>query len=99
MGRYGNSKQDFEVNQQLFGKAGSKFLSHTNDEAAVHVCAITVIEDAVLHATTSWNNFTDGTKHLKGDTNSVTIPAGITIYGEFDFVKLDSGSVLCYYAA
>ena len=98
MGRYGNSKQDFEVNQQLFGKAGSKFLN-TTDEIAARICAITVIEDAVLHATTVWNGFTDGTKHLKGDTNSVTIPAGITIYGEFDFVKLDSGSVLCYYAA
>ena len=98
MGRYGNSKQDFEVNQQLFGKAGSKFLNGT-DEIAVRVCAITVIEDAVLHADTVWNNFTDGSKHLKGETDSVTIPAGITIYGEFDFVKLDSGSVLCYYAA
>ena len=60
---------------------------------------VVVIEDAVLHATnTVWTNFTDGTKHLKGDTDPVTIPAGITIYGQFTAVGLDSGSVLCYHA-
>ncbi len=84
--------------EQSFGEAGSTFLNGT-DSVTKDICAITVIEDAVLHATnTVWTNFTDGTKHLKGETNSVTIPAGITIYGQFTAVGLDSGSVLCYHA-
>ena len=85
--------------EQAFGEAGATFLNGT-DTVTADICAITVIENAVLHATnTVWTDFTDGTKHLKGDTNSVTIPAGITIYGKFTKVGLDSGSVLCYHAA
>ena len=87
------------IDKQSFGQAGAKFLSGT-DSIVGDFCAFTVIEDAVLHATnTIWPEFTDGTKHLKGDTNSVTIPAGITIYGQFSKLGLDSGSILAYYAA
>jgi|TARA_A100001037_G_scaffold282506_1_gene287145 hypothetical protein len=87
------------IDKQSFGQAGAKFLSGT-DSLVGDFCAFTVIEDAVLHATnTIWPEFTDGTKNLKGNTNSVTIPAGITIYGQFSKLGLDSGSILAYYAA
>jgi len=86
------------TDKQSFGEAGATFLNGT-DSVTKDICAILVIEDVILHATnTVWANFTDGTKHLKGDTNSITIPAGITIYGQFSKVALDSGSALCYHA-
>ena len=87
------------IDKQTFGQAGATFLNGT-DSVTKDICAILVIEDAVLHATnTVWEEFTDGTKHLIGDTNSITIPNGITIVGQFSKVGLDSGSVLCYHAA
>jgi len=99
------------IDKQSFGQAGATFLNGTDTVAArwaaLHsgepvpeICAILVIEDAVLHATnTVWAEFTDGTKNLIGDTNSITIPNGVTIVGQFSAVGLDSGSVLCYHAA
>ena len=87
------------IDKQSFGQAGATFLNGT-DFIAKDICAILVIEDAVLHTTnTAWPEFTDGSKHLIGETDSITIPAGITIYGQFTKVGLDSGSVLCYHAA
>ena len=94
-----NQSQEYQINRQSFGQDGAQFLSHVDDICSKRVCAILVIEDAVLHANTIWKDFTDGTSHLKGDTASITIPAGVTIYGQFSQVRLDSGSVLCYLAA
>ena len=44
---------------------------------------------------------TNGKKLLRSDSaaDGVTVPAGITIYGQFTAVKLRSGTVLCYHAA
>ena len=38
-------------------------------------------------------------KSKEAFVNPTTWPAGITIYGQFTKVKLDSGAVLCYHAA
>ncbi len=31
-------------------------------------------------------------------TTSITFPKGVTIYGRWDFVELNSGTCVCYYA-
>tara|TARA_B100000131_G_scaffold108404_1_gene105274 strand:+ start:8317 stop:8634 length:318 start_codon:yes stop_codon:yes gene_type:complete len=100
------------IDKQSFGQAGATALSGTETVAArwaaLHsgetvpdICAIVALEDSVLHATnTVWPELTDSaTKNLIGDTSPITIPKGVTIYGQFTAVGLDSGSVLCYHAA
>ena len=96
------------IDKQSFGEAGATVLSGTETIAGRHgsdpppnICAILALEASVLHATeTKWPELKDsGTKNLRGDTSSISIPAGVTIYGQFTAVGLDSGTVLCYHAA
>ena len=88
------------IEKQSFGQAGATCLSGT-ESVVKEICAILALEDSVLHATnTAWPELTDSsTSNLIGDTSSVIIPAGVTIYGQFSKVGLDSGTVLCYHAA
>ena len=87
------------IDKQSFGQAGVTMRSGT-ESIEKDICAILIIEDAVLDSSgTIWDELTDtsvGGKALKG---GVTLPAGITIYGQFSKVTLDSGTVLCYHAA
>ena len=96
------------IEKQSFGQAGATCLSGTETVAARHspnaapeICAILALEDSVLHAdNTAWPELKDSaTKNLIGDTSPITIPAGVTIFGQFTKVGLDSGTVLCYHAA
>jgi hypothetical protein len=87
------------VEKQLFGQAGATFLTDT-DSVDREVCAILFLADSVLHATnTVWPEFTEGTRHLIGDSSTLTIPNGVTIVGQFTKVGLDSGAALCYHPA
>jgi len=88
------------IEKQSFGQAGATCLSGT-ENVTKDICAILALEDSVLHATnTAWPELTDSsTSNLIGNTSSVIIPAGVTIYGQFTKVGLDSGTVLCYHAA
>ena len=95
------------IDKQSFGQAGATCLSGTETVAARHspnvapeICAILALEDSVLDATnTAWLELKDSaTKTLIGDTSSVIILAGVTIYGQFTKVGLASGTVLCYHA-
>ena len=83
----------------IYGEAGATMRSGT-ESIEKDICAILVIEAAVLDATgTIWAELTDtgvGAKALKG---AVSLPAGITIYGQISKVTLDSGTVLCYHAS
>jgi len=87
------------IEKQSFGEAGATMRSGT-ESIEKDICAILIIEAAVLDASgTTWAELTDtgvSGKELKG---GVTLPAGITIYGQFSKVTLDSGTVLCYHAA
>ena len=96
------------IEKQSFGQAGATVLSGTETVAGrhasdppPHICAIQALEASVLHATnTVWPELVDSaTKNLIGETSSITIPAGTTIYGQFTAVGLDSGTVICYHAA
>lgn len=88
------------IDKQSFGEAGATFLSGT-EGVTKDICAITVIADAVFngHATTGtlWAELADSTASaFKG---IASIPAGVTIYGQFQQVKLTSGTVICYHSA
>ncbi len=84
-----------DIERQSFGEGGAVFLTDT-DSASGGFCAVLVVADAVFHENTTMSDFTDGTKNLFGTSSSVTVPAGITIYGSFSQVALDSGQVLAY---
>tara|TARA_R100000353_G_C6511862_1_gene196812 strand:- start:7972 stop:8253 length:282 start_codon:yes stop_codon:yes gene_type:complete len=88
------------IEKQSFGQAGATCLSGT-ESVVKDICAILALEDSVLHdSNTAWPELTDSsTKNLIGNTSSITIPAGVTIFGQFTKVGLDSGTVLCYHAA
>ena len=88
------------IDKQSFGQAGACLLTGT-EYTTREVCAILFLEDSVLSsAYTLWSEFDEGTaKNLYGETATITIPNGITIVGQFSRVGLDSGAVLCYYAA
>tara|TARA_B100000519_G_scaffold199463_1_gene210728 strand:+ start:892 stop:1146 length:255 start_codon:yes stop_codon:yes gene_type:complete len=79
------------IEKQSFGQAGATFESGTNSVGG-EFCAILVVEDAVF-TSLSW-------PELAGDAiTGVTIPAGVTIYGQINDFKLTSGKVLAYHAA
>ena len=87
------------IEKQSFGQAGATMLTDT-DSVDREVCAILFLADSVLHSTnTVWPEFTEGTRHLIGDSSTLTIPNGVTIVGQFTKVGLDSGAALCYHPA
>ena len=90
-----------EAQNAAMGQSGSVFI----DDTAIHTglfVAITAIEDSVVDAsdcTNIANTMVDG---LTGTTGAATmatdftIPAGLTIYGRFEFFSLTSGKVIAY---
>ena len=90
-----------EAQNAAMGQSGSVFI----DDAAIHTgtfAAITAIEDSVVDVsdcTNIANTMVDG---LTGTTGAATmatdftIPAGLTIYGRFEFFSLTSGKVIAY---
>tara|TARA_R100000995_G_scaffold76651_1_gene46370 strand:+ start:20 stop:346 length:327 start_codon:yes stop_codon:yes gene_type:complete len=103
------------IEKQSFGQAGATLLSGTEGVAkeicAITIIEDTIFDghdddtDGFADADHSkWPEFTDSSvaaKQLFRTTaaDGVTVPAGITIYGQFSSVKLRSGTVLCYHAA
>lgn len=60
--------------------------------------ALTALEDAVIdvdQCTTNINE-SDGASAIQIVANNITIPRGITIYGNFTSIELDSGTVIAY---
>jgi hypothetical protein len=102
------------IDKQSFGQAGATLLSGT-EGVVKEICAILIIEDTIFDGNdaspaggddfTKWPEFTDSSVAAKqlfrsgAASDGVTVPAGITIYGQFTQVKLRSGTVLCYHAA
>jgi len=110
--RINKSKKSEDLNFG-FGQYGSAFIADTNlRQTNDHdvIVAITIVTDAVFAATdkglisVSGDHFisSDGTSPSMLDRDSnviggVTLPAGMTIYGRFTGLQLDSGSVICYF--
>jgi len=90
-----------EAQNAAMGQAGSVFI----DDALIHTglfVAITAIEDSnvdVSECTNIANTMVDGVGGTTGATSMGTdflIPAGLTIYGRFEYFSLVDGKVIAY---
>ena len=90
-----------EAQNAALGQAGSVFI----DDNAVHTgpfVAIAAIEDSIIDASASTNianTMVDGVGGSTGATTmgtDFTLPAGMTIYGSFEYISLDDGAVIAY---
>ena len=63
--------------------------------------ALTALEDTVIDAAGGTTNITesDDSGSMQALTGTLTIPKGVTIYGNFAAVELDSGKMIGYAAA
>ena len=82
--------RDSAFNQQSFGAAGFKHITVTTDVTGLDVVAITILEEATVGA--------NGIVTSTGDdlASGTTIPAGLTIYGDFTSIHLSAGKVIAY---
>lgn len=88
------------VNQQTFGAAGFKHINNSLDHTGDFV-AITVLEEATVG---DYDNTGNGIITTTGDDlpNATKLPVGVTIYGDFTNITLDTtsgGRVIAYYRA
>ena len=90
-----------EAQNAALGQAGSVFIDDANIHTGTFV-AIAAIEDSVVDAsdcTNIENTMVDGASGTAGAstmTTDFTIPAGMTIYGSFEYFSLASGKVIAY---
>ena len=60
--------------------------------------AITALATAVIDVSQCDVQVLENASGTIGDvTTNIPIPAGVTIYGKFNSIELDSGSVIAYY--
>lgn len=79
-----------EAQNIALGQAGSVFIDDTTQHTGTFV-AISAIEDSVVDVSECTN-----IANTMADAADFTIPAGMTIYGEFEVFSLDSGKVIAY---
>ena len=77
-----------EAQNAGLGQAGCILIDDTDEHTGVFV-AITAITDAVVDISECDMSFIE-------DVADFTIPKGVTIYGRFASIELDSGSVIAY---
>ena len=59
--------------------------------------AVTALADAVVDVSECTTNITEGdSAAMQAIATNFTIPKGVTIYGDFTSIELDSGSVIAY---
>ena len=94
---------DTEASNLSLGQNGSVYIDDDDIHTGPFV-AITAIEDSGVDAsdcTNIENTMVDGASGTTGATTMTTdftIPKGVTIYGLFESIELDSGKVLAYKA-
>ena len=68
------------------------------DEHTGPYFAITVVgtADAVIDVSECDMSFLGGISANDGSSANITIPKGVTIYGDFASIELDSGAVIAY---
>jgi len=59
------------------------------DEITGPFSAVQALSEAVIDTS-------ECTTNIESEADTITIPAGVTIFGNFDSIELDSGKVLCY---
>ena len=77
-----------EAQNASLGQAGVIFIDDTDAHTGPFI-AIQALEDAVVDISECDMSFIE-------DVADFTIPAGMTIYGSFTSIELDSGKVLAY---
>lgn len=83
-------KREFSANLQSFGQNGFKVIS---SPVAVNgeFVAITALSDSMVYAT-----LPDGMSDYADALLNDIIPAGVTVYGKFTSVAVNSGKVIAY---
>lgn len=80
------------ISQASFGQHGYKIVTgaaNTTPPADYNIVAVTVLAEASISTeTTNTTRFPNMT--------TVTVPAGVTLYGSWSKVTLASGTVVCY---
>ena len=82
-------KREYSHNLQAFGQNGFKIVGNTMTEG--EFVAITAVEDSVITAL-----IPTGMDAYASAPTSLTLPAGLTIYGKFISVIAESGKVIAY---
>ena len=88
---------DIKTNTNLsIQPSNADFIIDTNEHIGPYF-AITVIDtaDAVIDVSECKMSFLGNVSANTG-TNDITIPKGVTIYGDFASIELDSGAVIAY---
>ena len=76
------------------GQAGCVRIPNTDTDARTGpFVAITALTDAVIDLSECDMSFCEG---MGTSDANVTIPKGVTIYGRYESIELDSGDVICY---
>lgn len=79
-------EQEYNANLQAFGQQGFDYQSGAGALNAHKYVAVTALENCVISTVSSYGD----------NLNTVTIPAGLTVYGLFTEVTVDSGKLLAY---
>ena len=79
-----------EAQNAALGQAGSVFIDDTDIHTGPFV-AIAAIEDSEVDVSDCTN-----IANTMADAADFTIPAGMTIYGSFEYFSLASGKVIAY---
>ena len=94
------------IDKQSFGQAGALLLTSNSHTFAREFCAITFLEDTTFDADgLVWAELNKNAAGTGAESNitaigtGITFPAGLTIYGQFTSIALNSGKVLAYLAA
>jgi len=84
------------IDREALGKFGAEFITNSNSATSKNYCAITMLEDTIFTTLTA-NNWAAGS--AGSVTSGVVFPKGLTIFGAFSAVTLQSGKVICYKGA
>jgi hypothetical protein len=93
------------IEKQSFGQAGAYLITNNSNTITREFCAITFLEDSTFDSDgLGWpelNKKADGTaeSNITAIGTSITFPKGLTIYGQFTSIALNSGKVLAYLSA
>lgn len=80
-----------EAGSLALGSAGSKVLVAATAEQTGSFCAVTALADTTFTTLTP-----EDSAHPSQANYNFTIPAGVTIYGRWTAIELNSGAVVVY---
>ena len=87
-----------EAQNAALGQAGVILIDDTNAQTGPFV-AVTALSSAIIDVSECDVSFIEH-RDSSGDADAlpatITIPTGVTIYGRFESIELDEGSVLAY---